>query len=193
MLTMARHHLSDISSVMLTISAVLLIIISAWILADRDDLLRTTEDIRENLKIEMAREWWQDYYSIFNKRGGWLNLTVLMLGIAITQLCLSLLASCGLHRRTSVLLLTFISFLLISISLQLGALLLTTRRNYELKQFYYLSTSRADISRFHFPEKKMLLVMSLVWSLLSLLTSLSALIVTDKHNIKGDQENPTDV
>ena len=113
MLTMARHHLSDISSVMLTISAVLLIIISAWILADSDDLLRTTEDIRENLKIEMAREWWQDYYSIFNKRGGWLNLTVLMLGIAITQLSLSLLASCGAHRKTSFLLLAFISFLII--------------------------------------------------------------------------------
>ena len=70
MLTTARHHLSDIFSVMLTISGVLLIIISAWILADSDDLLRTTEDIKENLKIEMIREWFQDYYSIFNKIGG---------------------------------------------------------------------------------------------------------------------------
>ena len=192
MLTRARHHLSDISSVMVTISGVLLIIIAAWILADSDDLLRTTGDIKENLKMEVAREWFQDYYSIFNKRGGWLNLTVLMLGIAITQLSLSLLASCGAHRRTSFLLLAFISFLIISIGLQVGALLLTTRRNYELKQFYYLSTSRADISRFHFQEKKMLLAVSLVWSLLSLLTSFSALIVADKQNNKGDIETLSD-
>ena len=178
---------------MVTISGVLVIVISAWILADIEDLLRTTEDIKDNLKIEMVRESVEDYYSIFNSKGGWLNLIFLMLGIAITQVSLSLLGCCGVHRRTSFLLLAFISFLVITIGLQLGALILTNRRNFELKQFYYLSTSRAAISRFHFQEKKMLLALSLVWSLLSLLTSVSALLLRGEQNTKEDQQIRTDV
>ena len=123
-------------------------------MADHEDLLRTTKDIKDNLKMEIARESFQDYYSIFNQKGGWLNLTFLMLGIAITQVSLALWGCCGVHRKTSFLLLTFITFLVISIFLQLGALILTNWRNFELKQFYYLSTSRAAISRFHFQERK---------------------------------------
>ena len=184
---MANHHLYNISSVMVAISGVLLIIISTWILADIEDLLRATEDIKDNLKIEMARESFQDYYSIFNKRGGWLNLIFLMLGISITQVSLSFWGCCGVHRKTSFLLLTFISFLVISIILQLASFILTNRRNLELKQFYHLSTSRASISRFHFQEKKMLLALSLVWSLSSLLTSVSALIVRQNQNNKRDE------
>ena len=162
-------------------------------MADHEDLLRTTEDIKDNLKMEIARESFQDYYSIFNQKGGWLNLTFLMLGIAITQVCLSLWGCCGVHRKTSFLLLTFITFLVISIFLQLGALILTNWRNFELKQFYYLSTSRAAISRFHFQERKMLVALSLVWSLLSLLASVSALIVRPQHSTKGHQQIRPDV
>ena len=178
---------------MVTISGVLLIIISAWILADIEDLLRTTQDIKDNLKVEMLKEYFQDYYSIFNKKGGWLNLTFLMLGLAVIQVSLSLLGCCGVHRKTSFLLLTFISFLLLNIMLQLAALILTNWRNFELKQFYYLSTSRVHIARFHFQEKKLLLMLSLVWSFMSLLTSVWALILREKENTKEVQQIRTDV
>ena len=187
---MARPHLYNISTVMVTISGVFLIIISVWLLADIEDLLRTTEDIKDNLKVEIVRESFQDYYSIFNKKGGWLNLTLLMLGLALTQVSLSLFGCCGVHSKTSFLLLAFISFLTITIILQLGALILTNRRNFELKQFYYLSTSTVAISTFHFQEKKLLLVLSLVWSLLSLLTSVSALLLRGEQKHQGRPTDP---
>merc|ERR1711936_563011 len=139
--TMAIDHLYNTSSLMVTISGVLISGIASWILYDVQELEEATEDIKDNLKVEIVTDSFQGYYSIFNKKGGWLNLTFLMLGLALTQVSLSLFGCCGVHKKTSALLLAFISFLVITFILQLGALILTNWRNFELKQFYYLSTS----------------------------------------------------
>ena len=174
---------------MVTISGGLLVSLTSWILLEVEELQSATEDIKDNLKVEIVKESFQDYYSIFNKKGGWLNLVFLMLGIGITQILLSFFACLGVHRKIPFLLITFISFLLINIMLQSGALTLTSWRNYELKQFYYLSTSRTSISRFHFEEKKICLVISLLWSVMSLLSSLLALAVRAKPSIKDQGTN----
>ena len=182
--TMAIDHLYNTSSLMVTISGVLISGIASWILYDVQELEEATEDIKDNLKVEIVTDSFQDYYSIFNKKGGWLNLSFLMLGLGLTQIVLPLFACLGVHRKTSFLLITFISFLLITIMLQIGAVILINWRNFELKQFYYLSTSRASISRFHLTDKKICLVISLMWSAVTLVTSVSALILRQTHSRK---------
>ena len=175
------------SSLMVAISGVLMSGVASWILYDMQQLQAATQDIKDNLKVEIVTDAFQDYYSIFNKKGGWLNLSFLMLGLGLTQIVLPVFACLGVHRKTSFLLLTFISFLLMTIMLQIGAVILINWRNFELKQFYYLSTSRASISRFHLNDKKICLVISLMWSAVTLVTSVSALIFRQMHSRKEKQ------
>ena len=151
---MTIDHLYNSSSLLVTISGLLMSGIATWILCDAEELQTTAEDIRDNLKVQIVTDSFEEYYSIFNKKGGWVNLASLMLGIGLTQTTVSLLGwYFGLHKKTSFLLLTFICFLLITIMLQIGTVILINWRNFELKQFYYLSTSRVSISRLQLSEK----------------------------------------
>merc|ERR1711936_983603 len=154
--SMTSDLVYNTSSLMVAISGVLMSGVASWILYDMQQLQAATQDIKDNLKVEIVTDSFQDHYSIFNKKGGWLNLSFLMLGLGLTQIVLPLFACLGVHRKTS--------FLLITIMLQIGAVILINWRNFELKQFYYLSTSRASISRFHLTDKKICLVISLMWS-----------------------------
>ena len=190
---MALDHLYSSSSLMVIMSGLMMSGLASWILCDVEELQTAAGDIRDNLKVQIVTDSFEDYYSIFNKKGGWVNLASLMLGIGLTQVAVSLLGFFGLHKKTSFLLLSFISFLLITIMLQIGAVILINWRNFELKQFYHLSTSRGSISRFHLAEKKMLAVISLQWSALSLLISVTTLVLRTKHSSKENHLHQSDV
>ena len=78
------------ASFMISISSLLLIIISSFIIYDHDDVTSTAEDIKDTLKVEVVTDSFQEYYSVFNKQGGWFNLSYLMLGVGLTSFIVSI-------------------------------------------------------------------------------------------------------
>ena len=122
-------------SFMISLSSLLLILISSFIIYDHDDISSTAEEIKDALKVEVVTDSFQEYYSVFNKQGGWFNLSYLMLGVGITSLIVSIFGFFSVHSKTVCLLLSFVFLQLVMIMLQIGAVMLLGWRKFELLQF----------------------------------------------------------
>ena len=184
---MSLKSLYIVTSFMLSVSAIFAVIIASFIIYDQEEVTNTATDIKEHLKVEVVTDSLQEYYSVFNKKGGWINISFLMLGIGLTALVVSLFGYFGVHQKTVFLLFTFIIFHCTLLMLQGGALMVLNWRKHELLQFYYFSNFSEAISGFHHEVKKILFVISLMWSTVSLLTCLVTLILRSRSKRKENQ------
>ena len=175
------------ASFMISISSLLLIIISSFIIYDHDDVTSTAEDIKDTLKVEVVTDSFQEYYSVFNKQGGWFNLSYLMLGVGLTSFIVSILGYFNVHSKTVFLLLSFVFLQLVMIMLQIGAVMLLGWRKLELLQFYYFSNSSKLLSDFHHEVKQILLVLSLMWSTVTLLLCVITIVIRFRSKRKENQ------
>ena len=175
------------ASFMISISSLLLIIISSFIIYDHDDVTSTAEDIKDTLKVEVVTDSFQEYYSVFNKQGGWFNLSYLMLGVGLTSFIVSILGYFNVHSKTVFLLLSFLFLQLVMIMLQIGAVMLLGWRKLELLQFYYFSNSSKLLSDFHHEVKQILLVLSLMWSTVTLLLCVITIVIRFRSKRKENQ------
>ena len=175
------------ASFMISISSLLLILISSFIIYDHDDVTSTAEDIKDTLKVEVVTDSFQEYYSVFNKQGGWFNLSYLMLGVGLTSFIVSILGYFNVHSKTVFLLLSFVFLQLVMIMLQIGAVMLLGWRKLELLQFYYFSNSSKPLSDFHHEVKQILLVLSLMWSTVTLLLCVITIVIRFRSKRKENQ------
>ena len=94
---MSLPHLYILTSFMLSVSALFAITISSLILHGHQEVLHTAQQIKDALAVESVdsavTDSFHDYYSVFNSRGGWLNLAHLLLGVGlVTEKVSTLLA-----------------------------------------------------------------------------------------------------
>ena len=68
-----------------------------------------------------------DYYSVFNKKGGWMNMAYVMLGVGAVTVAVALLGFIGVQKETVFLLLTYIVLLMIIIMLQIASVIIIIR------------------------------------------------------------------
>ena len=184
------NNLYVFASFMISISSLLLLIISSFIIYDHDEVTSTAEDIKDTLKVEVVTDSFQEYYSVFNKQGGWFNLSCLMLGVGLTSFIVSIFGFFNVHSKTVFLLLSCVFLQLVMIMLQIGAVMLLGWRKFELLQFYYFSNSSKPLSDFHHEVKQILLVLSLMWSTVTLLLCVLTLVIRFRSKRKENQLDP---
>merc|ERR1711915_347977 len=166
----------------LSICAGMLIVKDDHLLMEKVDALKDELKSNSNIAISNVSD---SYYSIFNKKGGWLNLTHVMIGVGAVICGISLLGFIGVHRKTIFLSLTFIVLLLISILLQIASLLIMDQRQKELLEASSLQNMEhlnEDILQFQ--VKLLLLEASSVFSVSALVLSLVAAVMRSKLSKK---------
>ena len=178
--TMSLPHLYVLTSFMLSVSALFVIVISSLIIHGHQEVLHTAQQIKSRLAVESVdsavTDSFHDYYSVFNSRGGWLNLAHLLLGVGLVTLLVSVLGLLGLHARTCFLLLTFTLLQLVLALLQAGAVLVLRWRRRELLQLYHSSHYRGAASPGQLQHtQQILLVLSLMWAAVTLLVTILTL------------------
>ena len=184
---MSLKSLYIVTSFMLSVSAIFAVIIASLIIYDQEEVTNTATDIKEHLKVEVVTDSVQEYYSVFNKKGGWINISFLLLGIGLTALVVSLFGYFGVHQKTVFLLFTFIILNCTLLMLQSGALMVLKWRKNELLQFYYFSNFSEAINGFHHEVKKIMFVISLMWSTVSLVTCLVTVILRSRSKRKENE------
>ena len=179
---MSLPHLYILTSFMLSVSALFAITISSLILHGHQEVLHTAQQIKDTLAVESVdsavTDSFHDYYSVFNSRGGWLNLAHLLLGVGLVTLLVSVAGLLsGLHARTCFLLLTFALLQLVSALLQAGAVLVLRWRRRELLQLYHSSHYRGSAGSpgQQLDTQQILLVLSLMWASVTLPTTILTL------------------
>ena len=179
---MSLPHLYILTSFMLSVSALFAITISSLILHGHQEVLTTAQQIKDALAVESVdsavTDSFHDYYSVFNSRGGWLNLAHVLLGVGLVTLLVSVVGLLsGLHARTCFLLLTFALLQLVSALLQAGAVLVLRWRRRELLQLYHSSHYRGSAGSpgQQLDTQQILLVLSLMWAAVTLPTTILTL------------------
>ena len=159
-------------SVLMCCSGLVIIGGGYWMVEDYQAVTETADQIKDDLEkvkdVDMM-DTSKDYYSVFNKKGGWMNMAYVMLGVGAVTVAVALLGFIGVQKETVFLLLTYIVLLMIIIMLQIASVLIIIKRDNEvkdLKQITYAKGSFEDI--FKFEEKFFFFVFSLSFSTLVL-------------------------
>ena len=75
-----------------------------WIVLDYQDSMEIRQDMLEEGEEKM-RDYLKtssgDFYSLFSKEGGWLNLGCVTIGIGALTLATSVFGFCGVHEKPS--------------------------------------------------------------------------------------------
>ena len=172
---------------MLTISAIILITVSSLIILDNQDVTEAATEIKEAITDDVVIDSFQDYYSVFNKKGGWTNLAFVILGVGLAAFVVSIFGYCQVHEKTVFLLFAFTILHLVILMLQIGAVMLQNTRHQELLQFHFFSNFGEPIKDFQYEIKKILLVLSVMWTVVSIIMCLVTIIIRFKTKRKENQ------
>ena len=186
---MSLKSLHILTSFQLATSALFIIAVSSLIINDQEEVITTASNIKESLKVEVVQDSFKDYYSVFNKKGGWLNLAFVIMGLGFGAFVISIFGYFGVHSKTVVLLFSFIFLHLTILMLQVGTLMLLKWRKQELLQFYFFSNFGETLTDFHHDVKQMMFVLSLMWTVVSFITCLVTLVIRSRTKRKENQWN----
>jgi hypothetical protein len=106
-----------------------------WLAVDTAAITVTANRVREagrDVLSEHVTDSFEQFYSVFNKAGGWNNLAFVMVGIGVLIVVVSIFGFCGVHQESVCLLLTYIVLLAVAVVLQTAAALLLARRDEEM-------------------------------------------------------------
>ena len=121
------ERLFILTSVLLCCTGLIMIGGGVWLVEDYQAVTETADQIKDDLeKVEdvdmMVTS--KDYYSVFNKKGGWINMAYVMLGVGAVTVAVALLRFNGVQKGTIFLLLTYIVLLMIITMLQIASVLI---------------------------------------------------------------------
>ena len=133
----------------------------------------------------------KDYYSVFNKKGGWMNMAYVMLGVGAVTVAVALLGFIGVQKETIFLLLTHIVLLMIIIMLQIASVLIIIRRGNEVKDLRQIINAKSLFEiNFKFEEKFIFFVFSLSFSTLVLVMSVGITLARQMRSGKEKRMEP---
>ena len=126
-----------LANVLVCILGLVMIGGGAWIVLDYQDSMEVREemmdhgdeDMKEYLKTSL-----DDFYSYFNKEGGWLNFGCVTIGIGAFTLIVSFFGFSGVHEKSACLLIIYIILIFIGIILQVCSAFILYNRGHEMKE-----------------------------------------------------------
>ena len=174
-----------LASILLCCTGLIVIGGGVWLVEDYEAVTETADQIKDDLKkvtdVDIM-DTPKDYYSVFNKKGGWINLAYVMLGVGAVTVAVALLGFIGVQKETVFLILTFIVLLMIIIMLQIASVLIIIRRDNEVKDLTQITNTQS----FKFEEKFFFFVFSLSFSTLVLIVSVG--IALARHMRSGKEK-----
>ena len=182
-----------LTTFMVTMTSLLIITVASLIISDQSEISHDVEEFKDVLKIEVVENSFLDYYSVLNKTGGWSNLVYLCLGVGVGSFVISVFGYCGVHSKTCFLLISFLIINTVIIMLEIGVISLLNLRRREYLQLFYFSNYNSDISAedFNYEVERMLLVVSIMWSVVTSLTIITNIVIQRRVNKKECEVNFT--
>ena len=107
-----------------------------WIVLDYQDSMEIRQEVMEDGDDKMrdyVKNAFEDFYSLFNKEGGWLNLGCVTIGIGALTLATSFFGFCGVHEKSVCLLFTYIFLTIIGMILQVSSAVILFNRGHDMK------------------------------------------------------------
>ena len=107
-----------------------------WIVLDYQDSMEVRQEMMEEGDEKMKdylKTSLDDFYSYFNKEGGWLNLGCVTIGIGAFTFIVSIFGFCGVHEKSVCLLFIYIVLILIGMVLQVCSAFILFNRGHEMK------------------------------------------------------------
>ena len=124
------------SNALVCIQGLIVIGGGVWIVLDYQDSMEIRQEVMDDGddKIrDYVKHALEDFYSLFNKEGGWLNLGCVTIGIGALTLATSFLGFCGVHEKSVFLLFTYISLIIIGMILQVCSAVILYNRGHDMK------------------------------------------------------------
>ena len=118
-----------------------------WIVLDYQDSMEIRQDMLEHEDEKMSeylRASADDFYSLFSKEGGWLNLGCVSMGIGAFTFFVSFFGFCGVHEKSACLLFTYIFLVTIGMILQVCSAAILYNRGYEMKVMSNMLNTSSD-------------------------------------------------
>ena len=100
----------NLTSLLLACAGLLVLAGGVWIVADHQAITDAADQIKDDLEnVEDLFSISEDYYSAFNKKGGWINVAYVMVGVGAVTFAVAFLGFIVVHNETVFLLFTYIS------------------------------------------------------------------------------------
>ena len=106
------------------------------IVLDYRNAMEIREEVMDEGKENIAdyvKQSIEDFFSVFNKEGGWLNLGCVSIGIGAVTVAVSFFGFCGVHEKSAFLLFTYIILLSIGLILQVCSAVIIFNRSQEMR------------------------------------------------------------
>ena len=121
------------------VATLALLMVSGGIILALDNVTVTNtagivKDVGKDFFASDITDSFEEFYSVFNKKGGWFNFDFVLTGIGAITFVVSIFGFCGVHKESHCLLVTYILLLAIMILLQTAAALLLNQRDQEMLQ-----------------------------------------------------------
>ena len=125
-----------LANVLVCIQGLIVIGGGVWIVLDYQNSMEIRQEVMED-EDETMRDYvknaFEDFYSLFNKEGGWLNLGCVSIGIGALTLATSFFGFCGVHEKSACLLITYIFLIIIGMILQISSSVILFNRGHDMK------------------------------------------------------------
>ena len=175
--------LPSVVSILVLCSGGLLVGGGWWVMEDYNDTTEAAEIIKKELDVRPSSE---DYYSVFNKKGGWGNVGYVSIGVGVVSVVLALMGFIGVHEETIFLLLAYIVLLIINIMLNIAVVIIILRRHSEIRIFEQTNPS----DNLKTKDKFVFFISALSFAAFTLVASIIAALIRRtallKKNIEED-------
>ena len=110
-----------LANVLVCIHGLIVIGGGLWIVLDYQDSMEIRQEIMDDGDEKMGdyvKNAFEDFYSLFSKEGGWLNMGCVSMGMGAFTFAVSFFGFCGVHEKSAFLLFTYIFLVTIGMILQ---------------------------------------------------------------------------
>ena len=125
-----------LANVLVCIQGLIVIGGGVWIVLDYQDSMEIRQKVMEDGDEKMrdyVNNTFEDFYSLFNREGGWLNLGCVTIIIGVLTCTTSFFGFCGVHEQSVSLLFTYISLILLGMILQVSSAAILFNRGHGMK------------------------------------------------------------
>ena len=125
-----------LANVLVCIQGLIVIGGGVWIVLDYQVSMEIRQEVMEDGDEKMrdyVNNAFEDFYSLFNREGGWLNLGCVTIGIGALTFTTSFFGFCGVHEQSVCLLFTYISLILLGMILQVSSAAILFNRGHDMK------------------------------------------------------------
>ena len=117
------------------------------IVLDYQNAMEIREEVMDEGKeiiADYVKQSIEDFFTLFNKEGGWLNLGCVSIGIGAVTVAVSFFGFFGVHEKSAFLLFTYIILLSIGLILQVCSAVIIFNRSQEMRVVRDMLNTNSD-------------------------------------------------